>query len=206
MHHTADSILLYPDRARVFRLFLRYLCVFVVCVGLIVFRDLGRGLNGLLFFLLIAITFVSGYSCFAVLYRIAVPKPSLIIDQEGLTDYCSCIVTGYGLIRWHEIASIATTTYGRAPIFNFAFDQFLVITPQNYGAILERQSVVSKALRLPVPLFMRMPSGISIPEVMLPTAVGSVMTDVNRQYQQWRHQHLAQFRHLPEHLNSMLRN
>ncbi|HEX9057194.1 MAG TPA: hypothetical protein VF818_06625, partial [Ktedonobacterales bacterium] len=43
----------------------------------------------------------------AMLYRLAIRRPTLVVGPDGIVDHGSLIGTGVGLLRWHEILSVA---------------------------------------------------------------------------------------------------
>jgi hypothetical protein len=67
-------------------------------------------------------------------YRLLKPKPSVIINQEGIFDDASMF--GAGMVRWEEIKSVF--------IYEIMNKKFLGIVPVNLETILARQSRFKK--------------------------------------------------------------
>ncbi len=70
-----------------------------------------------------------GFCALFALGRLLRPRPSLVLDQRGITDNASA--TGAGFIAWEEIAAVGMTSLGT--------NRFLVIIPHDTQAILARQ-------------------------------------------------------------------
>lgn len=70
-----------------------------------------------------------GFCALFALGRLLRPRPSLVLDQRGITDNASA--TGAGFIAWKEIAAVGMTSLGT--------NRFLVIIPHDTQAILARQ-------------------------------------------------------------------
>ncbi|MGI4789132.1 MAG: STM3941 family protein [Janthinobacterium lividum] len=70
-----------------------------------------------------------GFCALFALGRLLRPRPSLVIDERGITDNASA--TGAGFIAWDEIAAVGMSSMGA--------NRFLVIIPHDTEAILARQ-------------------------------------------------------------------
>jgi hypothetical protein len=105
-------------------------------------------------------------------YRLLVPKPALIIDNEGIVDNASAIVAGVGMIHWSEIAAVLL--YGNAQ------QSYLVIVPHDLQTLQARQNVVTRAFAT---IFTRtLPSPISIPEWLLTMPAAEVLAQIRARY------------------------
>ncbi len=105
-------------------------------------------------------------------YRLLVPKPALIIDNEGIVDNASAIVAGIGMIHWSEIAAVLL--YGNAR------HSYLVIVPHDMRTLQARQNVLSRAF---ANVFTRaLPSPISIPEWLLTMPAAEVLAQIRSRY------------------------
>ncbi len=70
------------------------------------------------------------------LLRLTKPKPSLVINDEGVFDNASAI--GAGMLKWSEIAELK--------IISYMGQRFLSIVPNNLEEILQRQSILKRWL------------------------------------------------------------
>jgi hypothetical protein len=77
-----------------------------------------------------------GYCVLFALGRLFRPRPSLILDQRGITDNASA--TGAGFIAWEEIATVRMSRMG--------LSQFLVVILHDAEAILARQSPIKRSV------------------------------------------------------------
>ncbi|MGB7923069.1 MAG: STM3941 family protein [Pyrinomonadaceae bacterium] len=101
-----------------------------------------------------------------ICYRLLIPRPSVIINQEGIYDNASAF--GAGMIRWEEIESMF--------IYTIMDNPFLGIIPVNLETILARQSIIKRFL-------FRMNKGMTqapfaIPEGGLPMTVEELLTKI----------------------------
>ena len=120
---THPDIVLYPSRWKMTLLALGGL-LFASCAPLL-------WITGDIFFQVVAVIDVLffGYCAFFALVRLLRPRPSLVLDERGITDNASA--TGAGFIAWEEIAAVGMSSMG--------VNQFLVIIPHDTEAILARQ-------------------------------------------------------------------
>lgn len=77
-----------------------------------------------------------GFGFLYFLYRFIIPKPALIVNDEGILDNASVVTAG--LILWEEIKDIRATSFGT--------ERMLVILPKDDEAILARQNPVKRLL------------------------------------------------------------
>ncbi len=111
-------------------------------------------------------------STLVLLYRLLIPKPALIIDNEVIVDNASAIVAGIGMIRWSEIAAVLL--YGNAR------QSYLVIVPHDLQMVQARQNMFSRAF---ANIFTRaLPSPISIPEWLLTMPAAEVLAQIRSRY------------------------
>ena len=101
-----------------------------------------------------------------ICYRLVKPRPSVIINQEGIFDNASAF--GAGMIRWEEIESMF--------IYKIMENPFLGIVPVNLDTILARQSGIKRFL-------FRMNKGMSqapfaIPQGGLPVSVEELLAEI----------------------------
>jgi hypothetical protein len=105
-------------------------------------------------------------------YRLLVPKPALIIDNEGIVDNASAIVAGVGMIRWSEIAAVLL--YGNTQ------QSYLVIVPHDMQTLETRRNALTRAFAA---IFTRtLPSPISIPEWLLTMPAAEVLAQIRARY------------------------
>ena len=92
-------------------------------------------------------------------YRLCVPKPLLVISDEGLFDNASAV--GAGMLRWEEIAELFQ--------YEFAGQRFIGIVPVDVEAVVARQPRLKRAMaKLNGGMS---PSPFNIPQLMLPMPV-----------------------------------
>jgi hypothetical protein len=92
-------------------------------------------------------------------YRLCVPKPLLVISDEGLYDNASAV--GAGMLRWEEIAEVFR--------YEFANQRFIGIVPVDVEAVVARQP---RLKRMMAKLNGGMsPSPFNIPQLMLPLPI-----------------------------------
>ncbi len=120
----SPDIVLYPSRWKMTLIALGGL-LFVLCAPLL-------WATGDLFIQAVAVIDVLffGFCALFALVRLLRPRPSLVLDQRGITDNASA--TGVGFIAWEEIAAVGMSRMG--------VNRFLVIIPHDTEAILARQS------------------------------------------------------------------
>lgn len=105
-------------------------------------------------------------------YRLLVPRPALIIDNEGIVDNASAIVGGIGMLHWNEIAAVL--------LYGSAQQSYLVIVPHDMEMLQARQNVLS---RIFANIFTRsLPSPISIPEWLLTMSAAEVLAQIRSRY------------------------
>ena len=120
---SARDIVLYPARSKMALLALGGL-LFVLCAPVV-------WLTGGLLLRAVAVLDVLffGFCTAFALGRLLHPRPSLVIDDVGVTDNASAI--GAGLIRWEEIVGVEMTAMGT--------NRFLVLIVKDPEAVLARQ-------------------------------------------------------------------
>ncbi len=128
-----EDIVIFPSRKKL--VLLAIMAIVFVALGVWIIkkpetywliRVLG-GYLGVAFF-----SFCLGYA----LLRLIKPKPSLVINDEGVFDNASAV--GAGMLKWSEIAEVK--------ISSFMGQRFLSIVPNNPEEILQRQSIIKRWL------------------------------------------------------------
>jgi hypothetical protein len=81
----------------------------------------------------------------AVLYRLLISKPTVIVGPDGILDNGSLLATGRGLLRWDEILMVSTqaTAYS-----GFVTNRYLLISVPAGRAIRKRQPLWKRVLML----------------------------------------------------------
>lgn len=69
-------------------------------------------------------------------YRLFIPKPAVIISDEGIFDNASAV--GAGMIRWEEVADVFA--------YDFVGQRMLGIIPVNEEEVLGRQSRIKRVV------------------------------------------------------------
>lgn len=101
-----------------------------------------------------------------VCHQLLRPKPSVIINQEGIFDNASLL--GAGMIRWDEIKSVF--------IYKVMNNSLLGIIPVDIESVLARQSIIKRFL-------FRMNKGMSqapfaIPDNSLPMSAEELLAKI----------------------------
>jgi hypothetical protein len=93
------------------------------------------------------------------LYRLILPCPALVVDNEGIIDRASALAVGF--ISWDEIKRIMPYTYmGQA---------MLGIEPKDLSTVLARQGWLKRCL---IRMNLRLGcAAINIPQVILPITI-----------------------------------
>lgn len=124
------DIVLYPSRWKMALLALGGL-LFALCAPLLwntgdTFNQAVAVIDVLLF----------GYCALFALVRLLRPRPSLVLDERGITDNASAM--GAGFIAWEEIAAVGMSSMGA--------NRFLVIIPHDAQALLARQPLLKRKI------------------------------------------------------------
>src|SRR5215216_2393472 len=98
------------------------------------------------------------------MYRLFMPKPAVVISDEGIFDNASAV--GAGMLRWEEIADVFA--------YDFMGQRMLGIIPVNEEVVLRRQSRLKKVMA-------KMNKGIApapfnIPQNVLPISVDELLS------------------------------
>ena len=100
------------------------------------------------------------------IYRLLVPKPAVVISDEGIFDNASAV--GAGMLKWEEIAEVFA--------YDFMGQRMLGIIPVNEAVVLARQSRLKRVMA-------KMNKGIApaafnIPQSVLPISVDELLSRV----------------------------
>lgn len=193
MQNPSPVLVVSPSRTGLLRFAARQVLVLALGVALILLRDLRPAESQIVGLLGILACLISLSVLLACVYRMVVPRPSLIINAEGITDNCSLLVCGVGLIRWSAIRTLYPIDYQRSPVlnaFNFT-DRFLMITPVDLDALLAASHPLVRGLRRPFRFVVWSPPGVSIPHWMLSQPVGDVTVAIRKYYDTLRAVHHA---------------
>ncbi|HEX8731955.1 MAG TPA: STM3941 family protein, partial [Ktedonobacterales bacterium] len=137
--HDSESIVLYPNRRKLAGHALLFGGVMLVLGALaVVLRSAGLalvlGLGAFILLFLLACLIPD-------LARLLRPWPTLTVTSDGIIDRGSGLVTGFGLIPWHEIedvvGGVSATRYGLS---------YLWIIPANRERLLARQPHLKRPL------------------------------------------------------------
>lgn len=99
-------------------------------------------------------------------YRLLLPKPAVVISDEGIFDNASAV--GAGMLKWEEIADVFA--------YDFRGHRMLGIVPVNEEVVLGRQSRFKRVMA-------KMNKGIAeapfnIPQGVLPISVDELLSRV----------------------------
>jgi hypothetical protein len=161
-----NEVVIYPKRLK----------LFAIAVGALVFVVLGfyfvqnRVAMGLPLWVIV-ITSYAGIPFFGLClvyatYRLFIPKPAVIISDEGIFDNASAV--GAGMLKREEIADIFP--------YSFMGQRMLGIIPVKEEVVLERQSPIKRVMA-------KMNRGIAaapfnIPQNVLPISVEELLIKI----------------------------
>lgn len=108
----------------------------------------------------------SGLCLVYAIYRLLLPKPAVVISDEGIFDNASAV--GAGMLRWEEIAHVFA--------YDFMGQRWLGIIPVHEEVVLGRQSRLKRVMA-------KMNKGIAeapfnIPQSVLPISVDELLSRV----------------------------
>jgi hypothetical protein len=108
----------------------------------------------------------SGLCLVYAIYRLLIPKPAVIISDEGIFDNASAV--GAGMLTWEEIAEIIR--------YDFRGQPMLGIIPVNEEVVLGRQPLLKRVMA-------KMNKGIApapfnIPQTMLPISLDELLSRI----------------------------
>ncbi|HEX9039314.1 MAG TPA: hypothetical protein VF808_20200 [Ktedonobacterales bacterium] len=107
------------------------------------------------------------------LYRIVVSRPSVIVSAEGISDGCSLVVGGMGLLRWSEIEAIIPSIFRRRL-------EYVVIMPRDPKRVLARRGPLPRLFRRALNMFL--PGAIGLPQWLLAEPVEEVYARIIAEY------------------------
>lgn len=107
-----------------------------------------------------------GLCAIYALYRLIARRPSVVIDEQGITDNASSVAVG--LIRWEEIAEVFT--------YDYMGQQFLGIVPTDAESVLARANPLSRMLSRASHGLIGAP--INISSVALPISVDELLQHI----------------------------
>lgn len=109
-----------------------------------------------------------GLGLFYILNRFLYPKPSVIINNEGIIDNSS--LASVGLIKWDNISEI----FG----YNYLGNKFLGIIPKNINNVLLKQGKIKK---FSINITKRLAKApINISENTLPITIEELLSEINK--------------------------
>jgi hypothetical protein len=167
-----NEIVIYPKKVK----------LLAIAVGALLFVILGlyfaqnRVEMGLSLWKLIIICYVGipffGLCLVYAIYRLLIPKPAVVISDEGIFDNASAV--GAGMLRWEEIAHVFA--------YDYMGQRMLGIIPVNEEVVLGRQSRLKRVMA-------KMNKGIApapfnIPQNVLPISVDELLSRVEER--RWR--------------------
>ena len=118
---------------------------------------------------LAAITFFGASGSYA-LFRLARPRPAVVINSRGIVDNASAL--GVGLIEWGEI--------DQCHEYRFQNQVFLGIVPRDLEALLARLPAWKRSAIRANLLLGAAP--VNIPQVVLPMKVSELVREIERRF------------------------
>ena len=100
------------------------------------------------------------------IYRLCIPKPAVIVSDEGIFDNASAV--GAGMLRWEEIADVFP--------YDFVGQRMLGIIPVNENVVIGRQPPFKRVLAK-----MNRGMGVApfnIPQSVLPISVDELLVRI----------------------------
>jgi len=161
-----NEVAIYPKKAK----------LLAIAMGALLFVILGfyfaqnRVALGLSLWKFIIISYVGipffGLCLVYAIYRLLIPKPAVVISDEGIFDNASAL--GAGMLKWEEIADVFA--------YDFRGQRILGIIPVNEEVVLGRQSRLKRVMA-------KMNKGIApapfnIPQSILPISVDELLSRV----------------------------
>jgi hypothetical protein len=101
-----------------------------------------------------------GFAFLFACYRLIVPKPSVIVNHEGIFDNASAISAG--LVKWEEIADVV--------VYAFSGQRFLGVAPLDVEAFLRHQPAFKRWM-------MKANLGLGLPPVSIPQSALAMKVD-----------------------------
>jgi hypothetical protein len=176
-----QGIVIYPSRAKLFRVVLGECLAMAVFAALLVafWSGAARDVRMYLLFVPMLVLFLwVGVATLFTAYRTIVRKPAVMVDELGVTDTCSFIAGGVGLIWWHEIEAIFPYIYNPG---SRARRLYLVIMPTDAHAVMTRRGPL---LRFLMRVFtLTLPARTSLPEWMLSISVEELTSQIRSRYE-----------------------
>jgi hypothetical protein len=159
-----NEVAIYPKKAKLFGIIMASL-VFLI---LAFYFAQNRVAMGLPVWFVIVTSYVGipflGLCLVYAVYRLLMPKPAVVISDEGIFDNASAV--GAGMLRWEEIADVFA--------YEFMGQRMLGIIPVNEEAVLRRQSPLKRIMA-------KMNKGIApaafnIPQTVLPISIDELLS------------------------------
>ncbi len=133
---TPSPLIFFPSIGKTVAIFIGATAFVVLGVLLGLYREqLDVGIVAVFICTFVGVPFFGLCGLYA-LFRLLVRRPSLIVDERGITDNASAVAVG--LIRWDEIAEIYA--------YDFMGQRFLGIVPVDTDAVLARVSPIKRML------------------------------------------------------------
>jgi catechol 2,3-dioxygenase-like lactoylglutathione lyase family enzyme len=101
----------------------------------------------------------------------------VIVNAEGITDRCSLIGGGMGVIRWQEVSGIFPLTYSWNP--NYAY---LVIVPWHKGTALGRRGPLVRIFLRTISLIL--PGSLGLPDWLLSVPAGELWNRIHERFRE----------------------
>lgn len=127
-----EDVILYPSRWKMALLALGSLVS--VLMGVILWTISGTPGGAFLRAICIGDWLFFGYACVFAAGRLLLPRPSLILDERGVTDNASAV--GAGLVRWNEITGVEIVERG--------FTRYLTMQVRDPEGVLARHPAVKR--------------------------------------------------------------
>ena len=205
MTRPRPQIIVYPDRVKL----LLYACLFLGAMGgttLLGYwcvrgafpgsgNPLGSWLPDLLLSLgivgqiaggLVALVLTLALAALLVCtaYRIVAKKPSVIVNSDGLTDQCSLIAGGVGMIHWDEIAALSVEVRKRSDIYQVSTVRrsYLVVILRDERPIVARLNPLVRKL---LPGYSRnLRAGVDLPQWLFSVPANELVVEIERRFGQ----------------------
>jgi hypothetical protein len=169
------QIIVYPSRVK----FAKYLLLFLLALAgftlvtanaahYVVRGPLPAAIvSGSILLLAIPCALILSVVTLSTAFRLFVRVPSVILSDEGITDRCSLIAGGCGLLRWDEIRSVSPYQYSRSTAF-------LLIHSRNPFSVMARYGPLRRLFAHSITLTLG--TRIALPEWLLSMRVSALAT------------------------------
>jgi hypothetical protein len=123
----------------------------------------------------------------SLVYRLVKWSPSVQLTRDGLSDNCSLLAGGVGLIRWEDMNDVFVTTISADRPNYFAKPNYVLIRLEDPHGIVPQSALLRRLQRI-FPLVARARGDVLLPASMVSMTPGELFDTI-------RHAYLAEREH-----------